>query len=348
VQVHYPSIAQEQLDIADKVDVSAVVREVAETVIRQSIDIPRISIEPKGEVYGTYSRFDLDCTALNQEALEREIVVHNLHTKKQRTLKRETGYRATRLEDHLINELIDYDDVDYDRNADVLYDLAGQAVAHFKDRLGDNEKVRDVLREFRRVIAHVIYSQMQAHYNEGEVEYEARISKGWMALRETAYNAEAGLEAVPFRNPVEPKSLIRRMVFTGFKKCLYPKQTFDSDTERRLAMLFEDSNDVEKWFKPGRKQFPITYRFQGSDHPNYEPDFVAELKDKKLILETKWEKGADDEKVFAKRDAAVEWCKNATKHELQNGGKAWQYLLIPHTEVLTNATITGLIGKFGC
>ena len=344
----HPEAAQKELGIEGKVDVAGIVKEVAETVVAGTIDIPRIAVEPVGEVYGKYKTFELDCAGFNQEHMDNEIVLHNLHTKKQRTLNRATGWKAKRLEDHIVGELINYDEVDYDRNADVLYDLAGQVVKHLVGRHGDEEKARDVLRQYYRVIARLVFAQMQENYDDSETKYEARVSKGWMALRETAFNAESGKEAVPFRNPVDNKREIRRMVFTGFSKCLYPRQKFDSDTERRLAMIFEDADEVEKWFKPGRKQFNITYRHKGSDHPNYEPDFVAELTDKKLILETKWEKGADDDLVNAKKAAAVEWCKNASKHEGEHGGKPWHYLLIPHGEVLANATIDGLVAKYGC
>ena len=348
VTERHPEAAQKELGIEGKVDVAEIVKKVAETIVAGNIDIPRISIEPVGEVYGSYNSFTVDCSGFNQEHMENEIVVHNLKTRKQRTLNRDPGYKAKRLEDHIVTELLNYDEVDYDRNADVLYELAGQVVAHLVERHGDEDKARAILRQFHRVISHLLFAQMQEHYDDGDTKYEARVSKGWMAIRETAYNAESGKEAVDYRLPVEKKSEIRRMVFAGFEKCLYPRQKFDSDTERRLAMIFEDSDDVKKWFKPGRKQFNITYRHKGSEHPNYEPDFVAELTDKKLLLETKWEKGANDDLVNAKRDAAVEWCKNASEYEVANGGKPWQYILIPHSEVLTNATVDGLIQKFGC
>lgn len=48
------------------------------------------------------------------------------------------------------------------------------------------------------------------------------------------------------------------MLFGSFSKCLYPVQKFDSDTERRFAVIFE--RNAQKWFKPAKSQFKIYYK----------------------------------------------------------------------------------------
>ena len=68
-----------------------------------------------------------------------------------------------------------------------------------------------------------------------------------------------------------------------FRKCLYPEQRFDSDTERRFAVLLEDDLDVEKWFKPGKGALSIYY---SADHA-YEPDFIVETRTTKYLCEPK-------------------------------------------------------------
>jgi type III restriction enzyme len=37
--------------------------------------------------------------------------------------------------------------------------------------------------------------------------------------------------------------------------------------------------------------------------------------------------------VQSKADSAVRWCRHATEHAANVGGKPWKYLLIPHDEV---------------
>ncbi|MBI2276893.1 MAG: hypothetical protein HYU74_06050 [Dechloromonas sp.] len=58
---------------------------------------------------------------------------------------------------------------------------------------------------------------------------------------------------------VEPadKSNMAKYLFGGFQKCLYPVQKFDSDSERKLAVILE--REASKWFKPAKGQFQIYY-----------------------------------------------------------------------------------------
>lgn len=51
------------------------------------------------------------------------------------------------------------------------------------------------------------------------------------------------------------------------------------------------------------------------------------------MLEPKARNEMADADVLAKKDAAVRWCEHATRHSLSNGGKPWQYALIPHDAI---------------
>jgi type III restriction enzyme len=134
-----------------------------------------------------------------------------------------------------------------------------------------------------------------------------------------------------------------KYLFGGFDRCLYPVQKFDSDSERKLAVILE--RDAIKWFKPAKGQFQIYYR-QGADHLEYQPDFVAETADTIYMLEPKMRKEMEDPVVIAKKDSALEWCVNASNHAATYDGKPWRYLLIPHDEIASNITLTGLSDRF--
>jgi type III restriction enzyme len=125
---------------------------------------------------------------------------------------------------------------------------------------------------------------------------------------------------------------------------LYPVQKFDSDSERKLAVILE--RDAIKWFKPAKGQFQIYYK-SGADHPEYQPDFVAETDDLIYMLEPKMRKELADPIVIAKKEVAEKWCADASDHAHSYGGKPWRYLLIPHDEIAENITLTGLAAKFG-
>jgi type III restriction enzyme len=110
--------------------------------------------------------------------------------------------------------------------------------------------------------------------------------------------------------------------------------------ERKLAVILE--REGVKWFKPARGQFQIFYRV-GSGDQEYQPDFVVETDTQILMLEPKAANQMNSAEVRAKRDAAVAWCARATAYGERHGGKPWRYALIPHTRIVENTTLAGLI-----
>ena len=146
-----------------------------------------------------------------------------------------------------------------------------------------------------------------------------------------------------YRDTITDKAKIKQVLFGGFSQCLYPVQKFDSDTERRFAIILE--RDALRWFKPAKGQFNIYYR-DGVEHPEYIPDFVAETAEGVLMIETKSQADMTHAKVLAKAEAAKTWCQNASDYLLKNGGKAWQYLLIPHDEVKENFKLVDYVKRF--
>jgi type III restriction enzyme len=184
---------------------------------------------------------------------------------------------------------------------------------------------------------------MQEHQWENATEYEVRVSKGFTQLKSSAYTVKEGEPIYDFRETVQDKSRIAQMLFDGFKRCLYPIQKFQSDPERKLALILD--RESTKWFRPAQGQFQIWYK-EGIDQREYVPDFVAETDKVIYLLEPKAKNEIETPEVIAKRDAAVLWCARASQHALSNGGKPWQYLLIPHDIITDNMTIAGLASLF--
>ena len=158
---------------------------------------------------------------------------------------------------------------------------------------------------------------MQHHYWEEAVDYEVKVSKGFTELKPSAYTASADEPALNFRYSPADKSNMAKYVFGGFSRCLYPVQKFQSDSERKLAVILE--REALKWFRPAKGQFQTFYRWSG-DHLEYQPDFVAETADCIYMLEPKARNEIDDVDVQTKRDAAVQWCRHATHHAVSNDG----------------------------
>lgn len=329
----------ELAEVVPQVDIPNIVSKTIELFIENSIDIPKIVVVPKGEMTAGYRDFDLDLKGVQLQPVAKDILIAHLNDHLQYRLISGDGIvPEERLEDYLVRGLVDFDDVSYDDHADLLYKLAGQMVKHLQSYLTNEEDVGNVLQYHQAQLVNIIHSQMQDHYEEKATAYEASVPKGFTTLRPSNYSIPVGEQPRDVRIPVDEKLMIRGMLFGGFKKCLYPAQRFQSDTERRFAVLLENDSDVLKWFKPGKDAFRIYYR---GDVP-YEPDFVVETKTAKLICETKAAKEINSAEVQDKAKAAVKWCENATNHENEVGGKPWAYLLIPHDAVSEAKTIQGL------
>jgi type III restriction enzyme len=337
-------IAPAQLElegIAERPVIAAVVGKTTELLAQKTIDIPRILIVPKGEVTLGFHAFQLDTKSVNFQPVDRDLLIQHLRTNQQEFLTAHGDIKhEKRLEDYLVRALIDFDDISYDDHADLLYELAGQIVQHLTGYLKDEDKVRNVLLYHQQELARLIHAQMQAHQWESAVEYEVVVSKGFTALKQSAYTALSG-PPQPFRQPVQDKSRMGKVVFGGFARCLYPVQKFDSDTERKFAVVLETDSTVRKWFKPARGQFQIFYK-DNNEHREYQPDFVAETTDCIYMCETKARGDIGSTEVSAKKEAALKWCGHATDHAKSYNGKPWKYILVPHDIIAENMTLKGL------
>jgi len=339
---HQPS--QLELEgVSEKPDFASVVARTVDLVTQQSIDIPRILVVPKGEVKSGFKPFTLELATLKYPAVSDELWIQHLRTNELEVVSLGRGsIEEARLEDYVVGGLVDFDDISYDDHADLLYDLASQTVQHFQTYLSEDD-TRKVLRCYQRNIAQFIHAQMQGHYWEDVVGYEVKISKGFTELKQSAYTYSVQEPPADYRVAPADKSNMAKYLFGGFARCLYPVQKFDSDSERKLAVILE--RDAEKWFKPAKGQFQIFYR-KGADHLEYQPDFVAETADMIYMLEPKMRKEMEDPDVLAKKEAATQWCVYASDHAATYDGKPWRYLLIPHDEIASNITLSGLADRF--
>ncbi|HIG23695.1 DEAD/DEAH box helicase family protein [Henriciella sp.] len=340
--------AQGELEgIGEEADVEKIVEIVTSKIIELTIEIPEIVVIPTREVTFGFNDFDLTgLEAISKQPISDEILITNMRTDARSFLARAIeGASEEMLENYIVRHLIEFDQVDYDSQSDLLYKLAGQMVARVKSYLSVPEDVENVCLVHGKELARFIFEQMKANYWETPTDYRAQISRGFQVLRPQNFNVSDPSRVKPFTSAVTPLSDTKKHVFTGFKKCCYPFQKFDSDDERRFAVLIDSDHEpsVIRWMKPGAKQFQIEY-LSGK---GYEPDFVVETDKEKLIVEVKARKDMTDEVVMAKARAACEWVKHANDHAQENGGKLWQYALVPDDEIRENSTLAGLMSAHG-
>ncbi|QQS06918.1 MAG: DEAD/DEAH box helicase family protein [Fibrobacterota bacterium] len=342
VQERYAPAQTEMEGIIEKPDIAAIVEKTLEAMKNQTIDMPRIVVLPRGEVKAGYHEFRLNLTSVHYPNPSNTLVLQTLRTGERSTLTADaSGVEEVRLQDYLVRELVDYDDISYEDQADLLYDLSTQVVEHLRSYLANETEVKNVLICHAAQIGQLVHSQMREHAWEKATEYETKVTCGFMALKKSAYTVAKG-DALDFRAPPVDKSNMSKYLFGGFKKSLYPYAKFDSDAERRLAVILD--REALKWLRPVADQFHIRY---GLDSRNYQPDFVAETDEAIYMLEPKAKNELDDVVVLEKAKAAKLYCQQASAYNAAHGGKPWKYLLIPHDAIMDNMTIKGLEGMYG-
>ncbi|WP_300453952.1 DEAD/DEAH box helicase family protein [Accumulibacter sp.] len=332
---------QGDLLVTEALPVADIVQQTVAVLVEHTIDIPRISVVPKGPVKSGYKLFKLDLSKVNFQPQDMALVGQGLKTGKQVLYGQSSTVPESQLENYIVRELINYDDVSYDEHAELIYELAGQAVAHFKTYLKTDDELHNILGNYGKTIAENIHLQMARHYYEDVSQSEVVVSQGFTPLKHCAFTAEGDI--LPLHQAPDEKGRIAQVVYGGFNKCAYPLQKFHSDTERVLACVLE--RDALRWFRPVAGQFNIYYR-SGANQPEYVPDFVAATADHNLIIETKAAKDMEAGDVKAKADAAATWCKNASEYSRAQGGKPWKYLLVPHDAVAHSATVSALAGRY--
>ncbi|MCE1227907.1 MAG: DEAD/DEAH box helicase family protein, partial [Firmicutes bacterium] len=113
VEAKYTAAPQVEGEAAP--DVDAIVQKVTEVVVQDSIDIPRVSWVPTGEVSSGFEDFDLDASSVRYQPVDQPILLEAMRTNERRYLDAGlTLTREKRLEDYLVRELMNRDDISYD------------------------------------------------------------------------------------------------------------------------------------------------------------------------------------------------------------------------------------------
>ena len=312
-----------------------------EKIEKLIIEIPKIMIVP-AETKAWFEDFDLDVKNLNYQPISDEILRTTLRNQEADTIMSRGAMVGDRLDNIIVNELINIPEVDYNTCAKLLFKLARQVLDKFATYLSD-EDVKNVVQYRKRDIAGYIKPQLMEHFKKEVVRFEAPDVRAFSQILE--HNSYKFLqdEIYDFKETIDPASRIKSLMFTGFKKACHKTYKFDSKTEKDFAIILERDDSVEKWLRPAPNQFNITW---DNNKRNYEPDFVVETKDTIYLIETKKENDISTEEVQSKAKAALLYCKNATEYTTANGGKPWKYVLLSHNSVKLNMDLEHLVKEY--
>lgn len=329
-----------ELSLEPLVDVEQTVKNYTENFINLTINIPRIIQTYRQLSSFTFDDFDINTSDFNGYKPEaQKMVIQEIISNDRNEMQAEFVDRYEDITHYLLVPLVEETIISYQENADLIQKLVRQVIDHITSYSGSELNTRKILFWNGYDIAHKIMIQMKAHLLPAPMELSIKVDSDYGTQTSESYKilAKEGEAPLDYHASVHDKSKIKNMIFTGFKKCLFDKQKFDSSTEKDLSEILENASEVLKWFKPSndhaKEIFNIKYPDDEHQLHNYYPDFVVETIGDKYMIETKATDQMSAKTVLAKKDAALKWCEIATDFEKKHNGKPWHYLLIPDNTI---------------
>lgn len=331
----------EQIAAEQIANIDEVVDEAISTFIDATIEIPRMTVQ-KEVLKAEYQWFDLDTRiGFDLPALQDELIRVSIGAGEQsvETIQIQSGRKFETPINVIVSALIDYDDIDYDENSELLYHLASQALEAISANLEEKDTLAKVVHDFKKAIASSIYDQMKRHFVMQSTGYVKPKVLPFTGIVPQNVKEIEGYGRTNYQTVIPPSHL-RKFIFTGYLKSYYTEYKFDSKTEHDFSFVLENDKKVLRWLRPAREQFSI-YWSNGSKR--YEPDFIVETADVIYMVETKAATNVSTDEVQQKKAAAEEYCRHASEFTAENGGKPWKYVLLPHDAVDRTASFEYLI-----
>jgi type III restriction enzyme len=245
-------------------------------------------------------------------------------------------------ENIIVNELVNYPEVDYDREADLLYKLARQAISKLGSSHND-EELRNIVLYHKREIGQYVYAQLQPHFYLEGAGYEEPVIRPFTRIEKHNYSKNTADSVRHYTETITPTHSIPSKIFGGYKKACHTLYKYDSKSEKDFSMILEQDKEVIKWLRPAQAQFAIYWK---QNSQRYIPDFIVEDKGSIYMIEIKAENEINDEDVQEKAAAGRKYCEIVSEYNMKNNGKKWIYVLIPHTAVAPNMSFRHLANPF--
>lgn len=310
-------------------EVDNVVETVIVDFIKNIIEIPRMTVQREA-FKAEFRWFDLDTSfGFSLPELKDEIIRVGLVDNETEIIKAQTSGVYGDPSSQIVSALLDYDEIDYDENAELIYHLTEQALDAIKWQSKEEADISKIVYQFKKGIAKIIYDQMMDHFIVRSLGYTKPKVLPFTGIAKQHLTEVLGYGRMDFRDSIQPK-FVTKFIYTGFLKSYYTECKFDSKTELDFANVLEADPKVTRWLRPASSQFNI-YWSNGSRR--YDPDFVVETDKVIYMVETKAAKDVTADDVQAKKRAAETYCENASEYTKANGGKPWKYVLLAHDKV---------------
>ncbi len=224
---------------------------ITESIIDKTIEIPRITIQLKNDTEYGFKDFNLDTKNMAQfPPVEHEIFVRYLQEQKKTITLSVTNTVSSGKQSWLntiVNELLNFDEIDYDEHGEKLYKLADQAVSHLKSYLKNDAEIDNVIQYYKVKMAEFIYAQMMEHFYCKAGEFESADVKSFTKIEPHNYTKLKEDEVSDSRDHVGSKAELVKRVFDFYKKSCHTLYKYDSLPEKEFASLIDEDPKVLKW-----------------------------------------------------------------------------------------------------
>ena len=220
-------------------------------------------------------------------------------------------------------------------DADLILDVVEQYLRLID---GDEETKRKIIRRYTTVIVEDLRQQIYASKEE-HTEFIYNVQQDLIVFGSFAKTKLKHVDGkLGYKKEIADKKNIKNYLFEGYRKSYYPVNSFDSDDERRFAVVLEDDEGVVRFIKPPLNQLGLFYRAG----KQYNPDFLVETKDCKYMVEVKAANQVNNEEVQEKARAGVKWCECASKVDADD--KKWKYRLVSGEDIIIGNTLKYILG----
>lgn len=220
-------------------------------------------------------------------------------------------------------------------DAEYILDIVNQYLSLIE---GDYNEKKKIVRRYATSIIEDLRKQINSAKEE-HTEFIHQVQKDLIVFGRFVKNVKSSNGIVNYKKLIEDKKNIRQYLFEGYKKSYYPENAFDSDDERRFAVILEDDSDVLRFIKPPLNQLGLFY-MAGKQ---YNPDFIVETTTGKFLIEVKAANRTADTDVIEKSKSAIKWCRCAT--EVDPDKKHWEFRLISGEDIIIGNTFKYTVGK---
>lgn len=300
------------------------------TFSSKAIGVPKISMSYSSKVF--FKPFEAKIGVSNFELEKASIERYDLVNDKLLDSMEAVALEVDDPENELACMLLEAIDEFSADDADYILDVVNQYLS-----LMDSEptELRKIIRRYAYMIVEDMKKQIYESMEE-ETEFVYKVDKELIVFGKFVKNYKAQ-NIVDKKKTIPDKKNIKKYLYTGYEKSYYTEYGFDSDDERKLALILEEDVYVKKWLKPPLNQLGLFYLAA----KQYTPDFIVELADYKYMIEVKGRDRISNDDVLAKAKEAMKWCQCAT--EVDPDGKKWIYRLIPGDQIVVGNTFKYIV-----